>query len=98
MTNYQQWICLSGTEHEAILGVSVISYVNTVAKACLSVAAMFSQIAITADGLPHPSLVPARVPPGEKRSGERSQISWTYYPKQVMTNDIARSVIITYLL
>ena len=42
------------------------------------------------------SLVPRpRAPPGEKRSGERSQIPWAYYPKRVMTNDIARSVIIT---
>ena len=30
-----------------------------------------------------------------RRSGEQSRISWTYYPKQVMTNEIARSVIIT---
>ena len=36
-----------------------------------------------------------RAPPGEKRSGERSRISWAYYPKRVMTNEIARSVIIT---
>ena len=42
------------------------------------------------------SLVPCpRAPPGEKRSGERSRISWAYYPKRVMTNEIARSVIIT---
>ena len=42
------------------------------------------------------SLVPRpRVPPGEKRSGERSQIPWAYYPKRVMTNEIARLVIIT---
>ena len=42
-----------------------------------------------------PSLVPRpRAPPGEKRSGERSQISWAYYPKRVITNEIARSVII----
>ena len=34
-------------------------------------------------------------PPGEKRSGERSRISWAYYPKVVMTNEIARLVIIT---
>ena len=27
--------------------------------------------------------------------GERSQISWAYYPNGVMTNEIARSVIIT---
>ena len=40
--------------------------------------------------VPHP-----RVPPGEKRSGERSRIPWAYYPKRVMTNEIARSVIIT---
>ena len=51
---------------------------------------------------PHPltrkkigSLVPLpRVPHGEKRTGERSRISWAYYPKRVMTNEIARSVII----
>ena len=43
-----------------------------------------------------PSLVPRlRAPPGEKRSGERSRIPWAYYPKRVMTNEIARSVIIT---
>ena len=42
------------------------------------------------------SLVPRlRVPPGEKRSGERIQISWAYYPNGVMTNEIARLVIIT---
>ena len=42
------------------------------------------------------SLVPRpRAPPGEKRSGERSRISWAYYPKRVITNEIARSVIIT---
>ena len=42
------------------------------------------------------SLVPRpRVPPSEKRSGERSRISWAYSPKVVMTNEIARSVIIT---
>ena len=40
--------------------------------------------------VPHP-----RAPLGEKWSGERSRISWAYYPKQVMTNEIARSVIIT---
>ena len=37
----------------------------------------------------------SRVPPGEKRSGERSQISWAYYLKAVRTNEIVRSVIIT---
>ena len=43
-----------------------------------------------------PSLVPRpRAPPGEKRSGERSRIPWAYYPKRVMTNEIARLVIIT---
>ena len=42
------------------------------------------------------SLVPRpRVPPGKNWSGERSQISWAYYPKRVMTNEIPRSVIIT---
>ena len=41
------------------------------------------------------SLVPRpRASPGEKRSGERSRISWDYYPNRVMTNEIARSVII----
>ena len=35
-------------------------------------------------------------PPGEKWSGERSQISWAYSPKQWKTNQIARSAIITY--
>ena len=45
---------------------------------------------------PKYSLVPSpRAPPGEKRSGEQSQISWAYYPKVVMTNEIVRSVIIT---
>ena len=45
---------------------------------------------------PAASLVPRpRTPPGEKRSGERSRIPWAYYPKRVMTNEIARSVIIT---
>ena len=44
------------------------------------------------------SLVPRlRAPLGEKRSGERGRISWAYYPKRVMTNEIARSVIMTYL-
>ena len=43
------------------------------------------------------SLVPRPcTPPGKKRSGERSLISWAYYPKRVMTNEIARSVIIMY--
>ena len=32
------------------------------------------------------------VPPGEKQSGEPSQISWAHYPKVVK---IVRSVIIT---
>ena len=32
---------------------------------------------------------------GEKRSGEWSRISWAYSPKVVMTNEIARSGIIT---
>ena len=36
-----------------------------------------------------------RAPPSEKRSGERSRIPWAYYPKRVMTNEIARLVIIT---
>ena len=33
------------------------------------------------------------MPPDEKRSGERNQISWAYYPKAVRTNETARSVI-----
>ena len=42
------------------------------------------------------SLVPTlRTPPGEKRSGEQSQISWAYSPKWWKTNEIARSLIIT---
>ena len=41
------------------------------------------------------SLMPRlRAPPGEKRSGERSRISWAYYPN-MMTNEIVRLVIIT---
>ena len=45
---------------------------------------------------PHTSLVPTpRTPPGEKRSGERSRISWAYSPKWWKTNEIARSLIIT---
>jgi len=35
------------------------------------------------------------VPPGEKRSGEQSRISWAYSPKQWKTNEIVRSLIIT---
>ena len=30
------------------------------------------------------------VPPGEKWSGEQSQISWAYFPEVVRTNEIAR--------
>ena len=46
-------------------------------------------------GLPPPSLVPRpRAPYGEKWSGEQSQISWAYSLKVVMTNEIARLVII----
>ena len=42
------------------------------------------------------SLVPTpRAPPGEKRSGEWSQISWAYSPKRWKTNEIARLLIIT---
>ena len=42
------------------------------------------------------SFVPRlHTPPGEKRSGEQSRISWAYSPKVVRTNEIARSVIIT---
>ena len=45
---------------------------------------------------PSSSLVPRpHPPPGEERSGEPSRISWAYYPKRVMTNEIVRSVIIT---
>ena len=33
-------------------------------------------------------------PPGEKQSGEQSQISWAYSPKRRKTNEIARSLII----
>ena len=40
------------------------------------------------------SLVPRpHKPPSEKRSDEWSRISWACYPKRVMTNEIARSVI-----
>ena len=39
------------------------------------------------------SLVPyPHAPPGEKRSGEWSQISWAYYSKVVMTNELVRVV------
>ena len=42
------------------------------------------------------SLLPTlHAPPGEKRSGKRSRISWTYSPKRWKTNEIARSLIIT---
>ena len=42
------------------------------------------------------SLMPCvRAPPSEKRTGEQSQISWSYYPQVVMTNDIVRLVITT---
>ena len=34
-------------------------------------------------------------PPSEKQSGEQSQISWTYYPNAVTTNQIVRSVTTT---
>ena len=44
----------------------------------------------------HTSLVPTpRAPPGEKRSGERSRISWAFSSKRWKTNEIARSLIIT---
>ena len=40
------------------------------------------------------SLVPVRAHlPARKDLGERSRISWAYYPKAVKTNEIARSVI-----
>ena len=39
--------------------------------------------------------LPVRASRQEKWSGERSRISWAYYPKQVLTNEISRSVIIT---
>ena len=35
-------------------------------------------------------------PPGEKQSGEQSCISWAYFQTVVMTNEIARLVIITW--
>ena len=38
---------------------------------------------------------PPSAPPGKKRSGERSRISWAYFPKWWKTNEIARSLIIT---
>ena len=42
------------------------------------------------------SLVPTpRAPPSEKRSGERSRISWAYSPKRWKTNEIVKSLIIT---
>ena len=42
------------------------------------------------------SLVPSPcAPPGEKQSGEQSQIFLAYSPKVVVTNDIAKLVIIT---
>ena len=44
----------------------------------------------------HSLVTSPRAPPGEKWSGEGSRISWAYYPKAVRTNQIARSVIITY--
>ena len=43
------------------------------------------------------SLLPRlHAPPSKKQSGEQSQVSWAYYPNIVMTNEIVRSVIITY--
>ena len=33
--------------------------------------------------------------PARNGSGEQSRVSWAHYPKQVMTNEIARLVIIT---
>ena len=49
------------------------------------------------EGTSSGSLVPRLcVPHCEKQSGELSRISWAYYPKRVMTNEIARLVIITY--
>ena len=45
---------------------------------------------------PSTSLVPhPRTPPSKKRSGERSQLSWAYFLNVIMTNEIAKSVIIT---
>ena len=42
------------------------------------------------------SLVPTlHAPSGVKWSGEQSRISWAYYPKWVMTNEIVRLLIIT---
>ena len=44
------------------------------------------------------SLMPSpRTPPSEKWSGECSQIPWAYSSKVVRTNEVARSVIITYV-
>ena len=52
--------------------------------------------ALSTNSLVTPSLVPTpRAPPGEKRSGEQSRISWAYSPKRWKTNEIARSLIIT---
>ena len=47
--------------------------------------------------MPHPLLVscPDHTPRGERRSGERSRISWAYYRNVVRTNEIARLLIIT---
>ena len=42
---------------------------------------------------PSPEARP-RAPPGEKRSGEQSRISWAYYSKVGMTNEIARLVLV----
>lgn len=43
------------------------------------------------------SLVPSlHVPQGKKWSGEQCQISWAYFQKAVMTNEIVRSLIVMY--
>ena len=68
---------------------------STVEKECLAIKLAVQAFCFYLLG--HPSLVPRpRAPSGEKRSGERSRIPWAYYPKRVMTNEIARLVIITW--
>ena len=51
---------------------------------------------ITEDRLVTSLVSNLRMPPSERQSGEQSQISWAYSPKAVRTNEIVRSVIITY--
>ena len=51
-------------------------------------------MSIYLSSMSHPSLVPTpRAPPGEKRSGKWSRISWAYSPKRWKTNEIVRSLI-----